>query len=72
MCRNRLDLLCVAAATMARVDHRAVIADLARGPGQTGQGGEVDLQHAELVGPGVAKHPEVVAAFLLVVEACGA
>jgi hypothetical protein len=28
------------------------------------QVGEVDPQHAELVGPGVAEHPEVIAAFL--------
>ena len=34
--------------------------------------GEVDLEDAELVGPGVAEDPEVVAAFLLVVPAGGA
>src|SRR3954466_15633014 len=32
---------------------------------------EVDLEDTELVVPGVAKDPEVVPAFLLVVPACG-
>jgi hypothetical protein len=33
---------------------------------------EVDLEDAELVGPGIAEDPEVVAAFLLMVPAGGA